>query len=185
MKLIVGLGNPGESYKFTRHNVGFLAVDKICQKNNITLNKEKFNGEFVICDDVIIARPLTYMNNSGDFVYALANFYKIDSSDIIVIYDEKDFKIGQAAIKIGGSSGGHNGIQSIMNHFKTNDFKRLRVGIGTSKTVPLRNYVLSNFTIDEFKIIEPVLELASEAAMSFVFNDINTVMNNFNVNRKK
>nr|WP_318026895.1 aminoacyl-tRNA hydrolase [Mycoplasmopsis bovis] len=96
MKLIVGLGNPGNEYRFTRHNAGFLAIDKICEKLNISLNKEKFNGEFVISDGFILARPLTYMNKSGDFIYSIANFYKIDSSDIIVIYDDLSFSVGQA-----------------------------------------------------------------------------------------
>ncbi|WP_406617105.1 aminoacyl-tRNA hydrolase [Mycoplasmopsis adleri] len=185
MKMIVGLGNPGETYKFTRHNSGFLAIDKICEKTKVELNKEKFNGVFAICDGFILAKPLTYMNLSGDFIYPLANFYKIDPSDILVIYDDKDFKVGQAAIKIGGSSAGHNGIQSIMNHFKSNDFKRLRIGIGNDNKEPLRDFVLSKFTPDEFHLLEPVLEDVADAALSFVYNDINTVINDFNAKRKK
>lgn len=186
MKLIVGLGNPGDSYKFTRHNAGFLAIDKICEKNHLELNKEKFNGRFCIAEDFILAKPYTFMNNSGYFIYELANFYKINSSDILIIHDDKDFKVGQAAIKIGGSSAGHNGIQSIMNHFKSNDFKRLRIGINDSNNkIPLRDYVLSSFSLEDFKVLEPVLEDVADAALMFVYNDINTVITKFNTNHKK
>ncbi|MGV2392624.1 UNVERIFIED_CONTAM: aminoacyl-tRNA hydrolase [Campylobacter lari] len=186
MKLIVGLGNPGDRYKYTRHNAGFLAIDKICEKlNGVVLNKEKFNGRYAIVEDFIIAKPYTYMNLSGDFIQALANYYKIDSNDIIVIYDEKDYDLGKAAIKIGGSSGGHNGIQSVINHFSSNDFKRLRIGIGNRGSMELKDYVLSMFKRDELIILDSVLEKVAEAAISFVYNDINVVINNFNQNRKK
>ncbi|WP_029513447.1 aminoacyl-tRNA hydrolase [Mycoplasmopsis primatum] len=187
MKLIVGLGNPEEKYKYTRHNAGFLAIDKICERLNIgTLSKEKFDGIFTVSDGFILAKPLTYMNNSGDFVYALANFYKIDSSDIIVLYDDKDFLVGQASIKIGGSSAGHNGIQSLMNKFKSNDFKRIRIGIGTlNKKTILKDFVLSNFKKEEILILEEVLEKVYEAALSLVYNDVAYVMNKFNTENKK
>ncbi|VEU75618.1 peptidyl-tRNA hydrolase [Mycoplasmopsis maculosa] len=185
MKLIVGLGNPGDHYRYTRHNAGFLAIDKICEKlGNIQLNKEKFNGKFAVIDDVIIAKPYTYMNLSGDFIYSLANFYKIDSSDIMIIFDEKDYEIGKAAIKIGGSSAGHNGVQSVINHFKDNDFKRLRIGIGNRGELELKDFVLSNFKPGEFQLLEKVLEKSAEAAISFIYNDINIVINSFNSNKK-
>ncbi len=185
MKLIVGLGNPGNEYRFTRHNAGFLAIDKICEKLNISLNKEKFNGEFVISDGFILARPLTYMNKSGDFIYSIANFYKIDSSDIIVIYDDLSFSVGQAAIKIGGSSAGHKGIENLMSKFKTNDFKRIRVGIGASNNLSIKDYVLSLFSKEEMLIIEEVLEKVADAAISLVYNDINYVTSKFNTDNKK
>ncbi|EGV00583.1 aminoacyl-tRNA hydrolase [Mycoplasmopsis columbina] len=185
MKLIVGLGNPGKEYQFTRHNAGYLVIDKILNKLDLKLNKEKFNGRFVLTDDLIIAKPETYMNNSGMFVQNLCQFYKINPSDVIVIYDEKDFELGQAAIKIGGSSAGHNGIESVRVQLNNNEFKRLRIGIGSSRTIPLRNYVLSNFTLEEMPIFEEVANVAADAAISFAFNDIKVVMDKFNVNRKK
>ncbi|WP_029512770.1 aminoacyl-tRNA hydrolase [Mycoplasmopsis iners] len=185
MKLIVGLGNPGKQYEFTRHNVGFLVVDKILKNLNLSLNKEKFNGKFVLADDLIIAKPETYMNNSGYFVQVLSNFYKIDPSDIMVIYDDKDFDLGQAAIKIGGSSAGHNGVESIRTQLSSNEFKKMRIGIGKSETLPLKDYVLSNFKQNELPVLSEVINLAAEAAVSFGFNDIKTVMDKFNVNRKK
>ncbi|MCE6115601.1 aminoacyl-tRNA hydrolase [Mycoplasmopsis agalactiae] len=185
MKLIVGLGNPGNEYRFTRHNAGFLAIDKICEKLNISLNKEKFNGEFAVSDGFILAKPLTYMNKSGDFVYSIASFYKINPSDIIVIYDDLSFSIGQAAIKIGGSSAGHKGIDSLMSKFSSNDFKRIRVGIGVNSGTTIKDYVLSLFTKDEMIVVEEVLEKVADAAISLVYNDVNFVMNKFNTDNKK
>ncbi|TNK94880.1 aminoacyl-tRNA hydrolase, partial [Mycoplasmopsis pullorum] len=114
MRIIVGLGNPGDRYKFTRHNVGFLVIDKMCQKLGVELDKKKFNGEYTKVDDLIIARPNTYMNNSGEFVSALATFFKVSPDDIMIIHDEKDFALGQASLKIGGSDAGHNGIKSVI-----------------------------------------------------------------------
>ncbi|WP_029905920.1 aminoacyl-tRNA hydrolase [Mycoplasmopsis opalescens] len=184
MKLIVGLGNPGEEYKFTRHNSGFLVIDKICEKLNITLNKNRFNGEFTTIDGAIIAKPLTFMNKSGDFIIQIANYYKINSDDIMVIYDDKDFKIGQASIKIGGSAANHNGILNIMEHFKSNDFKKLRIGIG-APTSPMKDYVLSNFKNAEMARIEMVFEKAADAAISFVYNDIRYIMEKFNGENRK
>ncbi|UUD35248.1 aminoacyl-tRNA hydrolase [Mycoplasmopsis caviae] len=184
MKLIVGLGNPGSQYRFTRHNVGFLAIDKLCSNFNLTLTKEKFNGYYAKTEDFILAKPATYMNNSGEFVQAVASFYKINPADILVIHDEKDYEIGQAAIKIGGSSAGHNGVQSIINSLGNSEFKRLRIGIGKDVKKELKDYVLSNFTSDQMLVIEQVLAIAVKAAISFVYNDIKIVMNNFNVHRK-
>lgn len=184
MKLIVGLGNPGSQYRFTKHNIGFLTVDKICANFNLTLTKEKFNGFYAKTEDFILAKPTTYMNNSGEFVQAIASFYKIDPSDILIIHDEKDYEIGQASIKVGGSSAGHNGVQSIINALRSNEFKRLRIGIGRDPKMELKDYVLSNFTSDQMLVVEQVLNVAAQAAISFVYNDIKTVMNNFNVFRK-
>ncbi|QSF13506.1 aminoacyl-tRNA hydrolase [Mycoplasma sp. Mirounga ES2805-ORL] len=185
MKLVVGLGNPGKEYQFTRHNSGFLVIDKILEKLNTSLNKEKFNGQFVVTEDVIIAKPLTFMNNSGEFVQAIAKYFKILSSDIMIIYDEKDFNLGQAAIKIGGSTAGHNGVISVEKHLGSNDFKKMRIGIGRDSAVPLRDYVLSKFSKDEMIEFEEIANVAADAAISFVYNDIKTVMEKFNVNRKK
>ncbi|MCS4536612.1 MULTISPECIES: aminoacyl-tRNA hydrolase [unclassified Mycoplasma] len=184
MKLIVGLGNIGNEYKFTRHNAGFLVIDKLIEKTGIKLNKDKFNGKFGLGDGFIIAKPSTYMNKSGDFIQAISNFYKIDSSDIMIIYDEMNYKLGQAAIKIGGSAGGHNGVKSVLQHYPSNDFKRLRVGIGRDTNVELKDWVLSNFSAIEVGIMEKVCSVAADAALSFVFNDIKTVIDKFNSENK-
>ncbi|KKB26696.1 Peptidyl-tRNA hydrolase [Mycoplasmopsis meleagridis] len=185
MKLIVGLGNPGESYKLTRHNIGFLVIDRILKKLNISFDKSKFEGKYAIIDDLIIAKPDTYMNNSGQFVAAISRFYKIQPSDILVIHDEKDFEIGQAQIKIGGSSAGHNGVENVRVQLNSNEFKKLRIGIGKDPVIPLKEYVLSKFEIRELEILENVIEISAEASLSFAYNDIKVVMEKFNVNKKK
>lgn len=185
MKLIVGLGNPGIQYKFTKHNAGFLVIDKLCKFWKISLNKEKFNGEFAIVDDVIVAKPLTYMNKSGEFIRDLVKFYKIETPDILVIHDEIDMEIGRASIKIGGSPAGHNGLKSIINELKSNDFKKMRIGVSRDTQKELKDDVLSKFTPEQMQFIEIICDKAAEAAASFAFNDINVVIERFNVNRRK
>ncbi|VEU70047.1 aminoacyl-tRNA hydrolase [Mycoplasmopsis glycophila] len=180
MKLIVGLGNPGEQYKFTRHNVGFLTIDKMAKKLGVTLYKSKFNGEYAKIDDLILAKPMTYMNNSGQFISSLANYFKIAPDDILVIHDEKDFPLGKSAIKIGGSGGSHNGVIDIVNQLGTTNFKRLKIGINVPHQSALKDFVLGKFTPEEMLVLEPVLNKCAEAAISFSFNDIFTVMNKFN-----
>ncbi|MEA4206405.1 aminoacyl-tRNA hydrolase [Mycoplasma sp. 1199] len=184
MKLIVGLGNPGDKYKYTRHNVGFMVIDKICKQMGVELNKSKFNGEYIKLDDLIIAKPMTYMNKSGEFVQAIAQFFKINPDDILVIHDEKDFPLGKTAIKIGGSGGSHNGVLNIVQMLSTQEFKRLKIGINTEHAEPLRDFVLGNFTPEQMLVLEPVLNKAAEASISFVYNDILTVMNKYNVKSK-
>ncbi|EFF41225.1 aminoacyl-tRNA hydrolase [Mycoplasmopsis alligatoris] len=186
MRLIVGLGNPGDNYRHTRHNAGFLVIDKICRILKTDLNKSKFNGNFVKMEDLVIAKPMTYMNLSGNFIKEIMDFYKINPEDVLVIYDEKDYEIGTSSIKIGGSAAGHNGIKSIIDALKNNSFKKLRIGIGKPKTgYHIKDYVLGNFSVEEMTLLEPILDLAAEAAISFAYNDINIVMNKYNVLRRK
>ncbi|WP_036452539.1 aminoacyl-tRNA hydrolase [Mycoplasma buteonis] len=180
MKLIVGLGNPGDQYKFTRHNAGFLVIDRICQKLNVTMQKSKFNGEYVKIDDLVIAKPLTYMNNSGQFVSAIANYFKILPDDILIIHDEKDFPLGKSSIKIGGSGGSHNGVLSIIEQLGNKNFKRLKIGIDVPHQSQLRDFVLGRFSEDELKILNKIIERAADASIDFAFNDIVAVMNKFN-----
>ncbi|UUD36218.1 aminoacyl-tRNA hydrolase [Mycoplasmopsis citelli] len=180
MKLIVGLGNPGMEYKYTRHNAGFLVIDRICEKLKISLNKTKFNGEFIKLDNVVIAKPLTYMNNSGDFVSQLSNYFNVSSDDILVIHDEKDFPLGKSSIKVGGSGGSHNGVISVINKLKNTDFKRMKIGISTPFKGELKNFVLGKFTEEQFYILDNVIEVAADACISFMQNDIYTIMNKFN-----
>ncbi|MGZ9762554.1 aminoacyl-tRNA hydrolase [Mycoplasma sp. 394] len=180
MKLIVGLGNPGIEYKYTRHNAGFLVIDEICNKLNISLNKTKFNGDFVKIDDLIIAKPKTFMNLSGSFVSSMCSFFKISPEDVMVIHDEKDYELGRATIKIGGSGGSHNGVKNIIDQLGTQEFKRLRIGIKTPFQGELKDFVLGKFTKEEFEIIKPILNISAQAAISYAFNDIKTVMNKFN-----
>lgn len=180
MKLIIGLGNPGEQYKYTRHNVGFLAIDKICQNLGVKLNKTKFNGEYIKLDDAILAKPITYMNNSGNFVQALANYYDILPEDILIIHDEKDFPLGKSSIKVSGSGGSHNGVIDIVNKLGTEQFKRLKIGIGAPHQGSLRDFVLGRFSKEEFMVLDKVLEEVAKACEDFMYNDIQMIMNKFN-----
>lgn len=186
MRLIIGLGNPGTKFKNTRHNVGFMVIDKICELMNVTLSKSRFNGETIKIDDMILAKPSTFMNLSGDFVFLISAFYKIVPEDILIIHDEKDFDLGQASIKIGGNDAGHNGVKSIIEKLGSTSFKRLRIGIGKKPSEkPLKDWVLENFNNEDWEKIQPILKVSADAAVSFAFNDIKTVMNSFNVFRRK
>lgn len=154
MKLIVGLGNPGTEYKNTRHNLGFIIIDNYLQ--NVKMKKD-FNSEYIKLDDVYFQKPLTYMNNSGIAIQDLMKYYKIKSSDLYVIYDDMDMEVGKIRIKNSGSSGGHNGIKSIISHCGT-DFIRIKVGIG-HKTNGAIGHVLGTFSSNDLKIIESKFEL--------------------------
>lgn len=173
--LIVGLGNPGLQYENTKHNVGFLTIDKICEKLNLILNKEKFNGLFakIIINEkeVYIAKPYTYMNLSGNFVRDLCNFFKINIKNIIVIYDDIDTEIGKIRVKPKGSAGGQNGIKNIIQLLGTNDIKRIRIGIGKPEKMDLSSYVLSNFSKEQKLLIDKSIEKASLAAIDFINKD--------------
>ena len=144
MKLIVGLGNPGKEYEATRHNIGYKAIDAFIHKHNIKLNKKKFTGHFYKGDDFIIAKPDTYMNNSGDFVGPLAKFFKIENEDILVVYDDMDTPVGKATMKKNGSGGGQNGMKDIIDKLGTKEIPRLKIGIGRPKN-GAKNHVLGTF----------------------------------------
>ena len=157
MKLIIGLGNPGQEYNNTRHNVGFYYLDKLVQKLGLNY-KKKFNGLYakikIESEDVIYLKPITYMNLSGDCVIQFVNYFKIDVKDILVIHDDLDIEIGNLKLKENTSSGGHNGIKSIINNLNTNAFKRLKVGIGNNKLIDTKDYVLGYFTEEEKEILK-------------------------------
>lgn len=166
MKLIVGLGNPGEKYIKTRHNVGFVVVSKI---KNLKINK-KFNAKIIKFDETILAAPQTYMNKSGETVIKLANFYKIEPKNILVICDDLDLDIGTMRIRKEGSSGGQKGLKSIIQNLGTDKFIRLRIGIGTNKVkgILAEDYVLSKFSSSEQKIIAKSIDKAVESVLNFI-----------------
>jgi len=160
MKLIIGLGNFEDKYLFTRHNVGFMMVDFFVRANSQSFKTEKklksaiskfrFNNE-----DVVVIKPLTYMNLSGEAISAVMNFYKIEVKDVLVIYDDISLDLGRIRFRNSGSDGGHNGIKSVVQHLGTKDFDRLKIGIGPQPNIPSEAYVLQNFTKDELeKLIE-------------------------------
>ena len=188
MKLIVGLGNPEIKYVFTRHNIGFLAIDELLHRlGDLELDKDKFKGLFTKTrmgdEDVIVAKPMTYMNNSGEFIRPLADFYKIDFSDIIVIYDELALPIGRIKVTKEGSAAGHNGIKSIIANLGTEKFIKVRIGIKEEK--PFMNqidFVLSKYSPDELKEQMKNIDRAVDAVESIIKNGIDKTMNDFNGN---
>lgn len=175
MKLIIGLGNFPEEYNNTKHNVGFKVIDEYCKKNNITLNEEKFNGKFYKGDNFIIAKPYTYMNNSGEFVKSIVNFYKININDVLIIYDDIDTVLGKYRIKKNGSSGGQNGMKSIINYLNSENIKRIKIGTGpfdrTKKD--LANFVMEKFTNEENSILNNLIHKNIIDIIDSFINDIN------------
>ncbi len=186
MRLIVGLGNPGNQYKNTRHNIGFTCVDAFLASEGIkaTIDK-KFNAEVAIInkgnDKTIVAKPLTYMNLSGNSVAAIANYYKISSENIIVIHDDLYLDLGKLRIKRKGSAGGQNGIKDIISKLATEDFNRLKFGIGLDQRIPVKDYVLSKFSKIESKNLESVINDVMIVCQLFTEGmSINDLMNRYN-----
>ena len=193
--LIVGLGNPGVKYKFTRHNIGFLAVDYIADKAVIPLNKKTHKavwGKGVISGkDVVIAKPQTFMNLSGISVKSLSNFYHTAVENIIVIYDDIDLGFGTVRIRKKGGSGGHRGMESIIEQLRTKDFPRIRIGIGRSQEKEsksqrvkesgnIADYVLSPFSSEEADKLPEIFDRTNEAVEVILKHGIEKAMNRFN-----
>ena len=153
MKMIVGLGNVGSRYDGTRHNTGFMVVDELANRNQIEINKEKDEamiGQGMIDGEkVLLVKPLTFMNDSGRAVRPLMDFYKIDVDDLVIVQDDLDMEVGRVRLRQKGSAGGHNGIKSIIQHVGTQDFKRVKVGIGRPKIMTIVDWVLGRFTPTE------------------------------------
>ena len=183
MYLVVGLGNIGEQYKNTRHNIGFDAVDIIAEKYNIKINRQKFKGRYgegrIGTEKVILLKPNTYMNLSGESVIEVVNFYKIDKENIIVIYDDMSIDIGKLRIRGKGSAGGHNGIKSIIQHLNSDIFPRIKVGIGQPDEEVV-NYVLGKFSKEQREIIDKALEISAKACISIVDDGLTEAMNKYN-----
>ncbi len=186
MKLIVGLGNPGSQYKDTRHNVGFMCIDAFLATEGVKMAiDKKFNAEISIISKnnskVIVAKPLTYMNLSGNSVSAIANYYKINSENIIIIHDDLNLDFGKLRIKRKGSAGGQNGIKDIISKLATEDFNRLKFGIGLDQRIPVKDYVLSKFSKNELIQLEPVINDEVTACQLFAEGmSINDLMNRYN-----
>lgn len=182
MKLIVGLGNPGKEYEKTRHNVGFMAIDLYCLKKELVF-KKKFNGLFtkdIINEkEIIFLKPQSFMNLSGDIVKKYMDYFKIDIADILVIYDDADFKIGDFKIKPDGSSGGHNGIKDIISHLGISNFKRIRIGISKCEK-NMVNYVLANFSNAEINKINKTLYTIINVIEDYSKLSFENLMNKYN-----
>ena len=187
MRLIVGLGNPGREYRDTRHNVGFMVADEIAKRHGLTLAMapsqvpdamiaKKFGP-----DAVLLAKPLTFMNRSGDAVAALARYYDIAIADLLVVVDEVALPFGRLRARARGSAGGHNGLKSCIERLGTNEFPRLRLGVGRGDSRrDLADHVLSKFEADEQSALGEFIARAADAAEMFAAEGIGKVMNTYN-----
>ena len=187
MKLIVGLGNPGKEYEHTRHNMGYDVVDLFASSLCFDIDKVGFKGLYTkvkyFNEDIILLKPTTYMNLSGDSIVLLKNYFKIDIEDIIIIYDDMDTKVGNIRLKIKGSSGGHNGIKSIIANLKTEEFKRIRVGIG-KPVFNIIDYVLTKPSSEEQELINKALQDAVDALKISIKESFNKAMTIYNKENK-
>lgn len=185
MKLIVGLGNPTTKYEKTRHNVGFEVIDRLSKEYNITVDIAKHKGLYgkgkMEGQSVILLKPMTYMNLSGESVVAVANYFKLEPEDIIVIYDDINLDVGRLRIRERGSAGGHNGIKNMIAHLGTDTFPRIRVGVGMKPPkMDLADYVLSRFSKEEQEMMEEGYHKACKALELMVMDDISKAMNAYN-----
>jgi PTH1 family peptidyl-tRNA hydrolase len=185
MKIIAGLGNPDSKYDQTRHNIGFSVIDRIADRNNISMDISKHKG---ICgkgtisgEKVILVKPQTYMNLSGECLREVVDFYKADVSDVIVIFDDICLDVGKLRIRAKGSAGGHNGIKSIIAHLKSEEFARIKCGVGDKpKGYDLADYVLGHFNKEELPLIEQERDRAAMACECIIQEGIDAAMNKFN-----
>lgn len=181
MKLIVGLGNPGKEYEKTRHNVGFMIIDNFLNNNDW---KKKFDGLYQIMnigkEKVIFLKPLTFMNNSGLSVSKIVKFYDIAIEDILVVQDDLDIPLGKFKLKANSSSGGHNGIKSIIASLGSDKFSRLKIGISNEKRVDTINHVLGKFNKLEMNCLEENLLVFNDIIVSFIEKGIAKTMNQYN-----
>lgn len=182
--LIVGLGNPGRKYRGHRHNIGFMAVDKLAAAHGITSstvqNKAIVGNGRIHTIPVIIAKPQTFMNNSGDAVGPLARYYKVPSENVFIVYDELDLPFGTVRLREKGGAGGHNGMKSIINHLGQ-EFPRMRLGIGRPPgQMPVQGYVLQDFNKSDLPVLEDVLETAVRAIETYLKEGIQLAMSRHN-----
>jgi peptidyl-tRNA hydrolase, PTH1 family len=183
VKLIVGLGNPGRQYEGTRHNVGFAALDLLARRHGVeweSARTEALMGKWR-AENTLLAKPLTFMNLSGRAVIDLLQFYKIEPQDLFVIVDEVQLEVGRLRARPSGSSGGHNGLKSIIGVLGTENFPRLRIGVGRGDTRrDLADHVLARFDAAERPIIDDAIGRAADAAETFIREEIVAVMNTYN-----
>ena len=186
MFVIVGLGNPGKKYEKTRHNMGFLAIDKLAEKHDIKVNKLKhkaLTGDgFIFGQKALLVKPQTYMNLSGESVREIVSYYDIDLEDLIVIYDDFDLEIGTIRIRKKGSAGSHNGMKSIIGQIQSKDFPRIRIGIGKSGGgAEWKDFVLGKTSKQDEKLIEDAVDRAADAVVCILEKGIDKAMNEYNV----
>ena len=180
MKLIVGLGNPGDNYRLTKHNFGFWIIDKLVEQRSLKYKLGKGDYVFALDNDCMFLKPTSFMNNSGVAIKQVMNYYK-NIDNIIIIYDDIDINLGQIRFKPNGSDGGHNGIKSITYHLKTEVFDRLKIGIATDLNMkPSEVYVLKPFSKKYLDLVKEVINHASDGVNYYLKHNMTSSMNNFN-----
>jgi PTH1 family peptidyl-tRNA hydrolase len=183
MKLVVGLGNPGKEYKLTRHNIGFMVAEELAERAASLKNISRF--EAVVAEaqlggeKVLLAKPLTFMNLSGRAVISIIRWYKIAQTDFIIVYDDMDLPMGSVRIRATGGSGGHNGMKSIVQYLGTQEFARIRLGIGRAESSSIP-WVLGKFTSEELAEVEPAVKKAADAVECWCRHGITQTMNSYN-----
>lgn len=184
MKLIVGLGNPGRDYESTRHNVGFMVIDKLIEYYNCDNMKNKFGGLYsettINNEKVIFLKPQEYINLSGIVIKRYVDYFKIDISDILVINDDLDLKTGNIKIKMSGSSGGHNGLKNIEFCLGTKDYKRIKIGISNNKQIDTKDYVLGKIDDDDMKLINSIVEMFPAIINDYFNMSFSNLMTKYN-----
>ena len=184
--IVVGLGNPGKEYTYNRHNAGFMCMDVICDKYRARIDKSKFKalvGECSIAGKhVLLMKPQTYMNNSGEAIREAADFYNVPADNIIVIFDDISIGVGKLRIRRKGSAGGHNGIKSIIAHLSTSEFPRIKLGVGEkpSPEYDLVNWVLGNIPEADRKAMSEAYSKAADALEEMLSGDMDRAMNKYN-----
>ena len=189
MYIIAGLGNPGQKYEATRHNVGFSVIDKLAEVHNINVDKKQFKGltgrGIIGGQQVLLLKPLTYMNLSGESIRAAFDFYKPETDQVLVIFDDISLETGQLRIRKKGSAGGHNGVKSIIAHLGTQEFPRIKVGVGEPKKGELVDFVLGRFHGDDLQIMKDAVDQASKAVETFLESGVQEAMNIYNQKKEK
>jgi len=181
IRLVAGLGNPGSEYAVTRHNIGFMVTDQLATQFGSTWEKStKWDALLAKCGQVFLAKPTSYMNRSGYPLVAIAQFYKIGSSEILVVLDDMALPLGRLRLRASGGSGGHNGLESVIMQFGTEEVPRLRIGIGEAPAAGSVDYVLSRFFDEEKPIVRSTIDRAVEAVKCAIDNDLVSAMNIFN-----
>ena len=184
MKLVVGLGNPGSEYVNTRHNIGFDLLNYISLNKNFEFNNEKFKAKYCLInvnnEKVMLIKPLSYMNLSGEVVRKYVDYFKINKEDILVIQDDLDMELGRIKFVFNSSNGGHNGIRNIEDNLNTREYLRLKIGISKNKNIEIRDYVLDKFNEEEILKRDESFNKLIDVIDDFVNKDVNYLMNKYN-----
>lgn len=182
MKLIVGLGNPGKKYQLSKHNIGFMCLDHFAVANDLKFKLDKkFDGEWLKVDNYLLLKPHTFMNNSGQSIKKIVQYFDVELEDILIIYDDLDLPLGKLRLREQGSPGGHNGVKSIVSHLNIQTFKRVRIGIEKNPLFETKDYVLSDFNKKELPLIKESIVKTKDIINEFINGiDFKNIMNTYN-----